>query len=1187
MEFNQRYVLLAVLMTAAFAAFGQTPTGTITGVVTDPSGSTIPNAKVTITEETTNVGRSITTDGSGRYSVPFVQPGTYDVKVEAIGFTPATQTGLHVEVATTNDADFKLTVGKVTDAVVVSINSEQLDTQTSNLSDTIPARFILDLPDNGRNPFDFALLAPTVSNLGGASTPHIGGSRNGNNEQLIDGMTNILPENNVGNNVSAYTPIIDSVQEVNVQTSVLEAEYGRFSGGIVSLITKSGGNQFHGSGFEFLEATGLNANAFGAPAGSKKTDTHRYQTGGTFSGPILKDKTFFFVDFEDSRQSAGTSITSTVPQNLAAMLKGDFTSLGSTPIYDPLTVHQGTYYVNGAATQGYVRDPFVGNMIPAFRLNPIAQKILSYYPAPQTTAQTNNYVNSGANTNNYYHFDTRLDEQWNNKFRSFIRFSHFAGNNSYLEDYGGSSAIASPGGYNGPTTGNAYSLSFDNTVSFTSTLLGEFRYGFSKSVSNRTAYSAGFDPAMLGFPASFDAESVEGLQFPHFSFNGYSDVGGLGYVPLLEDPLAHDVNGSLIKILGTHSVKVGGEFRYLYINFSQFAYPTGTFSSDNTWTRATPDDSSGALTNGGNVGGATLASFLLGLPQSGTIYDEPHLHQNSEYLAVYMQDDWKLNRQLTVNYGLRWDLDVPREERNNELSYWNPTASSALGAVAVPAGDTCTFCANLLGQMNLVNTPGSAHGRKQVPTNYKDFGPRFGFSYNPLSRLVLRGGFGLVFQPSAFQAAGTSGAPGIEGFTSSTNYNPSFDGEHSAPAATLSNPFPTGIQTPAALNATCRANAACIKNIDVGNTISESYFDVTRTPYTMQWNLTLQYQLPSKIKAEVAYLGNRGVFLIDGDPGRPHDQLPLSDASLGNGLKTSVANPFFGIITTPGSPLANNTVLQNQLLRRYPQYEGVNTFRKPEADSIYHAFTVRVDREFSNGITFTTAFTGSKSIDDSASSVTYLGPAGATYANQYCPRCERSVSPFDISRIFVASTVYELPFGRGKQFGSNIPKLADVFLGGWQINGIYTFNSGTPFLTPAYDNGSTTSGLLTFAQRPSLSGNPIAAGKKLNASAFVSPAAYTIGNAPRTLSGVRNPGSNNLDFSAIKNTRFGTGNRFNGQFRLEMFNAFNHENIGAISTTENFFNSTTGNTEVVHVNPNNGNYSNSARVIQLGFKFYF
>jgi hypothetical protein len=230
---------------------------------------------------------------------------------------------------------------------------------------------------------------------------------------------------------------------------------------------------------------------------------------------------------------------------------------------------------------------------------------------------------------------------------------------------------------------------------------------------------------------------------------------------------------------------------------------------------------------------------------------------------------------------------------------------------------------------------------------------------------------------------------------------------------------------------------------------------------------------------------------------------------------------------------------------------------------------------------FTTAFTGSKAIDDSASSVTYLGPAGGTYANQYNPRGERSVSPFDISRIFVASAVYDLPFGRGKRFASTVNRLTDIFIGGWQANGIFTYANGVPFLTPGFDNGTTSEGLLTFGQRPSLNGNPVGPNHTLNASAFVAPAPYTIGNAPRTISGVRNPSGYNLDFSAIKNTRFGSTGRFNGQFRLEMFNSLNHPNRGSLVTTSN------GSSAPVVLESNTNSFANSARVIQLGFKFYF
>ncbi len=1144
----------------------QTPTGTISGVVTDATGGSISGATVTVIETTTNESRTVTTDQSGRYDIPFVQPGNYTVKVVSQGFRSASKTGVDVQVASTEAVDFNLPVGNVTDEVVVSADTQRLDTESSNLSATISTREILDLPDNGRNPFDFAALAPAVSNVGGASTPHIGGSRNGNNEQLIDGMTNILPENNVGNNLSAYTPIVDSVQEVNVQSSVLAAEYGRFSGGIISLTTKGGGNQYHGGAFEFIENSGLAAQPFGTAPGSPKTALHRYQTGGTFGGPIRKDKTFFFVDYENSRQASAATEQFLLPAG--DWLKGDF-SAAPFKIYDPLTVHQD-------ANGNYVRDQFPNNKIPAGRLmtpaSLIAQKILSYYPTPGSATASSEHTTSGGTTSNYYHFDTRVDEQFSTKYHSFLRFSHYAGQSTYLDDFGN---VASPGGYNGPTTGNAYSLAFDNTVTFNPNLLGEFRYGFSKSVSVRTASSEGFSPASIGFPASVDQQaSQNALVFPHFSFaGGYSDIGTQGYVPLQENPLAHDVNGSLIKILGGHTIKAGGEFRYLKLDFYQYTYPAGTYNVDESWTRQNPQDSS----SGGNA----FASFLLGLPSSGDITNDPHAVQSSQYLAFYVQDDWKVRRDLTVNVGLRYDLEIPRTEQDNQLSVWNANAASPLGAVVPAAGVSCPACGSLKGQMALVGTSASQYGRHQVATQKKDFGPRLGFAYNPFTKLAVRGGFGVVFQPSALQAAGTSGAPGLEGFNAQTNFSPSFDNEHSAPVADLANPYPSGYQIAQAKDPACLASTACIQGIDLGNGLQQSFFDSVRNPYTMQWNLSVQYQLPSKLKFEAAYLGNRGLFLINGDPGVPFDQLPTSDLALGSHLFDQVANPFYGKITTLGSPLSQPTISRNQLLRKYPQYNGVSSFRKPDADSIYHAFTLRLDREFSQGLLFTVAFTGGKAIDNAASSVNYLGPAAQTYANQYNPRAERGLSAYDVSKLLSASVVYELPYGQGKRFGNSIPKYADLALGGWQVNSIITYSDGTPVVLASVDNGSTTSGIFTFGQRPAWSGTSAKLSNKTRAhwfdtTQYSKPAPYTIGNAPRVISDVRNPHNDNLDFSLVKNNRFGDGSRYNAQFRLEMFNAFNHPINGAPDANVN--DGTFG-----QIN----SYANSSRQIQLGFKFNF
>ena len=1178
-----RPLLLAPALLFALPLCAQSPTGNIAGIVTDPSGANSPSATVTIRESSSNQTRTVQTDSSGRYVFTFVLPGNYTVSATSTGFRPAEQSGIQVSVSQTDEANFHLQIGQMSQAVEVSANEEHLDTETSNLSTTISTREILDLPDNGRNPFDFAALAPTVSNVGGASTPHIGGSRNGNNEQLIDGMTNILPENNVGNNSSAYTPIIDSVQEVNVQSSVLEAEYGRFSGGIISLVTKGGTNQFHGSVFEFAEPSSLSAQAFGT-RGSAKPDGHRYQTGGTISGPIVRDKTFFFADFEDSRQQVAGSSNINVPN--PAFLTGDFSGYVDSngkqiPIYNPYSVHA----VTGNGSTSYLRDPFPGNIIPAQYLNTpasqIAQKVLSYYPKSTATTGLYSSVNvAGSSTNNYYHFDTRVDQQFGQRWHSFIRFSHFAGTSIPLNDLGNA---ATTGGYNGPDKSTAYSLSFNNVVTFTPTLVGEFRYGFSKSTSVRTAFGQGFDATTLGFPATINTQADKNVKlFPHFGFSqGFSDLGAQGYIPLQENPLAQDVNGSLSKIAGAHSVKVGGEWRLLNLDFYQYTYPSGSYYSDQSWTRLNPDNNDGS--------GNSIASFLLGLPSGGNITFDPHTVQTSYYIAGYVQDDWKVSHQLTLNYGLRWDVELPRTEQHNQLSYWDPTLPNVLGSVTPAQGVNCPNCGSLRGQMVLAGSANSKYGRRQAPTQWKDFAPRFGFAYSPTAKFDVRGGYGLVYQPSALQAAGTSGAAGTEGFNSQTNFNPSFDNQHSAPVADLSNPYPSGYQIPQALDPTCISNPACVANIDIGNGIQQSFFSSVRTPYTQQWNLSMQYQLPMSFVAEVAYLGNKGTFLINGDPATPYDQLPTSYLALGSKLKSQVANPFYGKITTIGSPLSQPTVQLSQLLRQYPQYNGVSSFRKPGGSSIYHAFTLQLTRQFSKGLSYTFAFTGSKAEDNSSSSVSYLGPSSQTYANQYQPQREFGLSAYDVSRILTSSAVYELPFGRGHRFGSNIPKVADLVLGGWQLDGIVSYSSGTPVVIGSYDNGSTASSIFAGPQRPDASGQDYKASHPtvdhfFNTAALAKTAPYTIGTAPRVMSDVRNPSFNNFDSSLVKNTRFGANERYNFQFRFEMFNTLNHQIYGGPDANIN--DSTFG---VIQRNGQGqvSSYQNSARQVQVAGKFTF
>ena len=1125
--------LIATSALFAVCLLGQTPTGTLQGVVADESGALVSGASVTVTNTGTNEMKKLATDSAGRYVLPFLTPGTYVVSIEAKGFNSAREENIKIDVSQTRAVDFVLRVGAVSEHVDVQASATPLDTATATTGAVIDTKKVIDLPLNGRNPFSLATLVPGVNNVGGASTPHIGGSRNAVNEEQLDGMTNILPENNVGNNLAAYTPIVDSVQEFSVQTNSLSAEYGRFGGGVINLVTKSGTNQWHGGLFEFSRNGVLNANDFFAnQAGRAKPDSNERQYGGTLGGPIEipklydgHDRSFFFFGFQGDNASTAALATDTVPT--AAFRNGDFSALNAT-IYDPLTVHL------DPATGNYVRSAFANNMIPAIRFDPVALKALSYFPLPNSGppgAQTNNFVAVGSTSGNTYQWDSRVDHNFTESWRMFFRLSHSWSNSTPLFDYG-SNNPASQGG-SGIGSGGAWSASMDHTVTFSPTMVGDFRYGFARFYAAGTPLGRGFQLTSLGLPQALQTIAAQrDLEFPRFALSNGAGLGNTGYVDAVENPLAHDLTASLTKITSHHTIKVGGEWRKMFINFSQYGFPSGQFNFDQSWTQQILNETNGT--------GSPYASFLLGLPSGGQVTHEPTAADASIYTALYVQDDWKVTQKLTLNLGLRWDLDIPRTERYNRLSYWDPTLPSPIQGL-VPAS-ACAYCGNLVGQMMFVGTPQSKYGRYQGPPQRKDFGPRFGFAYNPTSKMVLRGGFGISYAPSALQAAGTTGAPGVQGFGSNTQLQASFDNQRTI-NATLSNPFPQGYNLP--------QGVAGGPSTNLGLAIGESFFNSYRNPYSIEWNFNIQHQLPGQMTMEVGYIANRGVYLVDGDGGQIYSQLNPVYASLGNQLLVQVPNPFYGIITTPGSPLSRPTVSYNRLLRPFPQYDGVSSFRKPGADSFYNGVIARLDKRFSNGLTFLISFTGGKAMDNSAAAVNYLGATSGTRADQYNRRLEWSISPQDLSRSLVASFVYDLPFGKGRKFVNAAPRVANLLITGWQVNGILTFQTGTPIVLSGALNQTN---LFTGSQRPDNNGHSAALSHAtiaewFNTSVFSQPQPFTIGNTSRTLPDVRNPGVASADLSLFKNNYFGKESRYNLQFRIEAFNALNHTQFGGPNTS--------------------------------------
>ncbi len=1165
-----------LLSAGALVALAQTPTGSITGTVQDVSGAAIPNATVTITNNDTSVSQTLKTGGDGRYVQPSLNPGNYTVKVAAAGFTPKEEDQVTVDVSLTHPVNFALAVGNDTQQVTVQATTPELQTSDATTGQVITGKRILDLPLNGRDPFDLATLVPGVNNVGtgagSSSTPHIAGSRNANSEEQLDGISNILPENNVGNSTGAYNPVVDSVSEFNVQTSVLPAEYGRFSGGVINLATRTGTDKFHGSLFEFNRNSIFDARDYFAAPNSPIAPLSRNQFGGTLGGPIIKNRTFFFLAAEVARETDSSTETDSVAT--ARERTGDFGELLSGPkptiIYNPRTARLGTYVSNGQTATGYIRDPYPNNIIPPGDLSAAGVAALKFQPLPTGPGLLNNYVyTAGAPTTNYYHFDIRVDHNWTQAWKTFVRFSHYESDYTPFADFPANNGVASQG-YNGPTTGTAYSLAYDNTFTLSPTLLFDVRYGLSRSTSVRTPFGGPFDITSIGLPASLAAISNYPV-FPHFNVeNGYAGIGSGGYVPLIENPLAHDVLANFNKVKGAHEMKFGGEFRKLFLNFHQYGEPNGEYGFTQSWTQSVVNDN-------GQGGGTPFADLLLGLPDYGYQTNSPTFATDSEYYALYAEDTWRATNNFALSYGLRWDMDQPRTERHNQLSYWNPNDPSPIPSVTPAAGVSCPSCSSLHGAMHFVNAPGGQYGRQQINAHKLDFGPRFGAIWSPNQNWAVRAGFGIVFAPSDMQPAGTSGAAGTEGFSSQTSSNFTFDNERTI-AATLDNPFPTGYLLP--------AGPAGGAGTDLGNGIQDSFLTDrnSRTPYSEQANVTIQRTLPGQTVVELGWLYNQGKFLVDGDPGTPYDQVDPAYLSLGSHLQDTVPNPFYGVITTPGSPLAQPTITRNQLLRPYPQYNGVTEYRKDTSYSNYNAITARLDKRFAQGLTLLVSYTGAKLFDDSAAAVTFLGPVSSVYQNQYNSRGEYSVSPQDISHDLVASYTYELPFGPGRRFLSTTHGAAATLLSGFQTSGIVNYIGGTPLVV----GGTTTdnSGLFILStnsagQRPNMSsfnaklGSPTRS-RWFNTSLFSNPAAYTLGNAPRTLGNVRTPRLVSADLSAIKNNYFGSDQRYNLQLRLEGFNAFNHVQLAAPDT-----------------NINDGNFgvitgqANSQRQVQLAAKFIF
>lgn len=1002
---------------------------TISGSVTDPQGAAIAGVKLSGVQAETGARTETATTGEGLYTLPFLVPGTYTLFIQAPGFKGYERKGITVNANERVRVDILLEVGAVSEAVTVTADASLLETATGSSGQSINQRQIESMPLNGRTPMVAAALAPGVvftlaTNFvhaydnGGNSAFVMGGGAVQQNSLMVDGGENTR----ASNGQMAYAPPVDAVQEVKVETFTVDAAYGRTGGGTINVVLRSGTNQLHGAAFYYGQTSALNANEWLLNSrGQPKPVSQHHQYGFSGGGPVYlpklvngKDKLFWMFAFEGIKHAGPDPWSLTVPA--PAQRTGDFSALlaagGQYQIYDPATG------VRSGAT--VLRQPFAANMIPSSRLSPIAQKVLSFIPLPKdgglATGQ-NNFVAQTRTTNTFDSEIGRLDYNVSDRHKIFWSARH----NLRIEDRFNWWLNEASGRYN-----ERYNLgsTLDDVYTFTPTTVLDVRFNYTRYIDRLSYGSSSFEPSQLGFPAYLTAASVH-PGFPAFNLGAFSPAGPTSNA--VSATTAGNNNpeeslhlfGTLTTIVSAHSIKFGVDARQYRLNPANFGHANGLYNFENSrWTN-------GPLgTAASSPIGQDLASFLLGLPSSGQFDVNANGAYRQNYFALFVQNDWRVRRNLTLNLGLRAEHDFgPTERYNRNVAGFDFDAANPVQPAAQIA-----YARNPIPEVTpgSFRTPGGLlfagpQGRGITRPRSTMFSPRFGFAWTPDSsaaRTVIRGGFGIFVFPVSLP----NSLVVQSGFSQAHPIVASNDG-YLTPYATLSNPFPAGLPplTPVGLHTF------------TGSAVS-FYNPAPVSPYSLRWNVNVQRQLAKDLLVEAGYQGNRGVRLpVDVQqnylPIQYMSSSPVRDQAAVTLLEGSVANPFAGLL--PGSSLNGSTVQRRQLMMPFPQYTGVTQFGVNQGRSGFEMVFVRMEKRFGSGLQFLSSFQHSKL------QMTTLR------LNPQTPLV-KEIAPDDRTDRFVFSATYDLPFGRGRRYGGSLPGIWDAIVGGWTMSGLTIYQSGAP-----------------------------------------------------------------------------------------------------------------------------------------------
>lgn len=1089
-------LLLCLLLATTLSAIAQQVTGTVNGSVGDSSGAPVPGVQVRLLNAATGLQRTAATAEDGDFRFLLVPPGNYTIEASHQGFKAVRREGIIVEADRSLSVPIVLEVGAVAEVIEVHGGTPLLEPNTSSLGTVMDTRKVAELPLNGRNPLGLANLIPTVRGIGyfggqvlsswRLAAVSIGGGPPLANGFLVDG---IASEKVTVAGTQTFLSI-DATQEFKVLTNAMSAEFGRTAGGIISIVSKGGTNEFHGNLFEFLRNDNLNANEFFAnKAGRPKGALTYNQFGGTIGGPIKRDRLFFFFNYDGFRERRLSQATITSPTALERA--GDFSDTRTAngaliTIYDPLTTR--------AEGSGFMRTAFTGNRIPASRIDPVSRNILSYYPMPNLPGAQNtraqNLFLQGSGPIDRNAITGKIDYNISSSRRISGRYTWDDLNWQFPRLWG---TPAEPDGRAVLIPRNSASINYTESIS--PTLLLEARAGFNREHEHFFTPSEGFDITSLGMPEAFKRQAYvgKGADTGRFPYINVGDAGRFGAIASRGGPSHTTLTSAAItKISGSHSFKTGYEHRFYAANDYGREYSVGNYTFNRGFTQG-PNPLQASANAGYGV-----ASFLLGTPSSAYARLQTDGTASVKYQALFIQDDWKVTRRLTLNLGLRWEYEAPPTDRYNVLTNFDPGIESPLKAPGLALRGGLTF-------------PGVAgQSRSLTDSSFNDFGPRFGFAYQLNAKTVVRGGWGIMYIPVTISLPRT-------GYTSDTPMVTSLDG-NLTPQDRLSNPFPAGLTPPTG------STLGALTNIGAG---ASGQLRNVKRGYTEQWNFTVQHEPWNNWLFEVAWVGNHGVRLF-GD-NRVLNFLSEADFARGTELAQSIPNPFRGII--PSGPLAGTTITRMQSLMPFPQFTTVTGGYSFLNNSIYHALAIKVEKRFSAGFSLLLAYTGSKLIDDGANS-SQVRPGAAmvtTPQNWNNLRLERSKSAQDVPQRMVLSALWELPFGKTGH------ALTRQIVGGWQLNAIQTIESGTPISLSATVTGG--------GNRPNVApggnaklDNP-AIEKWFDQSVFTNPAPYTFGNVSRTLPNIHSDSLYNLDLSLFKNFRL--GERRSLQFRVEAFNSTN------------------------------------------------